>query len=46
MTRGTKIGVAVVAVAVIGLIGVNVVQSKKKKAPEGEAPAVTAEKAD
>ena len=41
MTRGTKIGVAVVAVAVIGLIGVNVVQSKKKK-----APAVTIEKVE
>lgn len=41
MTRGTKIGVAVVAVAVVGLIGVNVVQSKKKK-----APAVTIEKVE
>jgi len=41
MTRGTKIGVAVVAVAVVGLIGVNVVQSKRKK-----APAVTIEKVE
>lgn len=41
MTRGTKIGAAVVALAVVGLIGVNVVQSKKKK-----APAVTIEKVE
>lgn len=33
MTRGVKIGVAVAALAVVGLIVVNVVQSKSKKAP-------------
>lgn len=33
MTRGVKIGAAVAALAVVGLIVVNVVQSKAKKAP-------------
>ena len=33
MTRGVKIGVAVAALAVVGLIVVNVVQAKSKKAP-------------
>ncbi len=33
MTRGVKIGAAVVALVVVGLVVVNVVQSKSKKAP-------------
>lgn len=33
MTRGAKIGAAVAALVVVGLVAVNVVQSKKKKAP-------------
>jgi len=41
MTRGVKIGVAVAALAVVGLVVVNVVQAKAKK-----APAVTVQKVE